>query len=188
MTPTSGKGYFMDTPELMKLFIDRAYSLPAAGNTLYMDLEGVNLGRTGTITIIQVYIDSIKEMYFIDNSFMGDKVFRVFGAKSGKTFKDILEDQDIKKVIFACGNDISNMYHKHGIMCKGVFDVQIAKGGQRSYIYCVKADGGLSTVEAAAMAAVKAEGLAIYKTNNCRGPPDLKAFGRVSYPPSTVLF
>lgn len=185
--PANRQSWFIDTAVELKFFVDRIYELPADGNTLFMDLEGVNLGRTGTISICQVYINSVKELYFVDVTTLGDKAFKILGAKSQKTFKNILEDETIMKVFFALNNDSANLYWKHDIRMKGAMDAQIAKGGMKSYIDCVANDCGLTAAEAAAMAVIKAEGKALYAPSKGKKgpPPNFKIFNKASTPGST---
>lgn len=93
---------------------------PYASNKLVIgvDCEGVNLGVRGDVTLIQIAIDD------------GIYIFDVLKCPNVLDFglKQILEDNDIIKVIHSCANDVLAIYIKFKVILKCVFDIQIAHG------------------------------------------------------------
>ncbi|KAL3858965.1 hypothetical protein ACJMK2_009210 [Sinanodonta woodiana] len=90
---------------------------------LAVDSEGVHLGKTGLLTLLQVGTMSGKVYLFdvLKNEKEQDKRF----------FKDtgldaILTSSDIVKVIHSCARDSAALIHQFGIYLKNVFDTQVA--------------------------------------------------------------
>ncbi|KAH8809264.1 hypothetical protein F5884DRAFT_398396 [Xylogone sp. PMI_703] len=70
--------------------------------TMYIDLEGVNLCREGSLSILTLLIDTggpTRRVCLIDVYSLGLRAFNTTGVK-GKTLKDILQDEKIPKVFF----------------------------------------------------------------------------------------
>lgn len=82
----------VDSVELMTSFLDTLVDLPTAPPSLYLDLEGVNLCRHGTLTIMQLFVAPQNHAYLIDVYVLGEAAFSTKGA-NGQTFKDILESK-----------------------------------------------------------------------------------------------
>jgi len=84
----------IDTVPLMASFLDSLVDLvPENADSppsLYLDLEGNNLGRNGSLTMIQVLVYPRNHVYLIDVLALGEKTFSTKGS-NGKTFKEILE-------------------------------------------------------------------------------------------------
>eukprot|EP01038_Epipyxis_sp_PR26KG_P009331 gene9331-12573_t len=75
-----------------------------------LDLEGKNLGREGTIGLIQIGLP--------------DEVF-VFDMECG--LKEILESETIHKIMFDCRNDADILFHNFGIQIRTVLDLQLGE-------------------------------------------------------------
>lgn len=86
----------IDSAPLMVSFLDSLVDLePENADTtsppsLYLDLEGNNLGRNGSLTMIQVLVYPRNHVYLIDVLALGEKAFSTKGS-NGDTFKEILE-------------------------------------------------------------------------------------------------
>lgn len=86
----------IDSAPLMVSFLDSLGDLePENADTtsppsLYLDLEGNNLGRNGSLTMIQVLVYPRNHVYLIDVLALGEKAFSTKGS-NGDTFKEILE-------------------------------------------------------------------------------------------------
>ena len=75
--------------------------------TMYIDLEGVNLGSEGSLSILTLLIDTgipTIRVCLIDVHLLGSQVFNTTGIK-GRTLKDILQEEKIPKVFFDVRND-----------------------------------------------------------------------------------
>jgi hypothetical protein len=73
---------------------------PESGSVA-VDLEGVNLGRTGRVSIMQVYASKSKKIWIVDITTLGKKAFDE-KDKYGHSLKGMLEDKGIKKVTLFC--------------------------------------------------------------------------------------
>ncbi|KAI5372023.1 hypothetical protein J4E82_009325 [Alternaria postmessia] len=110
--------------------------------TMYIDLEGVNLCREGSISILTLLIDtgiSTGRVYLIDVHTLGAQAFNTAGAKRtlkgttirGTTLKDILQDERIPKVFFDVRNDSDALFAHFGVALQGVEDVQLMESATR---------------------------------------------------------
>ncbi|CAN9093015.1 unnamed protein product [Alternaria alternata] len=105
--------------------------------TMYIDLEGVNLCREGSISILTLLIDTgipTGRVYLIDVHTLGAQAFNTAGAKrtlKGTTLKDILQDERIPKVFFDVRNDSDALFAHFGVALQGVEDVQLMESATR---------------------------------------------------------
>jgi exonuclease 3'-5' domain-containing protein 1 len=105
----------VDNLEDAKRVIER---ITRESNTvLGLDLEGVNLGRGGTITLVQISTKD-QEVFIFD-------VYRTLRIME-EVLKPILESPDIFKVIHDCVNDSCALFFNHQIRLDGVLDTQVA--------------------------------------------------------------
>ena len=102
--------------------------------TMYIDLEGVNLCREGSVSILTLLIDTdeipTRRVYLIDVHVLGTQAFNTTGAKE-KTLKDILQDEKIPKVFFDVRNDSDALFAHFGVALQGVEDVQLMESATR---------------------------------------------------------
>jgi exonuclease 3'-5' domain-containing protein 1 len=101
--------------------------------TMYLDLEGINLCRHGSISVLTLLIDTgtpTRHVYLIDVHTLGARAFNTTGTKL-KTLKDILQDEKIPKVFFDVRNDSDALFAHLGIALKGVEDVQLMENATR---------------------------------------------------------
>lgn len=83
---------------------------------IVIDLEGSNLGRGGSVTMLQI-ASSPEQVYCFDVMQMGDFAFQML--------KPLLEDANILKLCFDCRCDADALLHLHGIYLRGIYDLQI---------------------------------------------------------------
>jgi exonuclease 3'-5' domain-containing protein 1 len=101
--------------------------------TMYIDLEGVDLCREGSISILTLLIDTgipTGRVYLVDVHTLGAQAFNTAGAKR-KTLKDILQDEEIPKVFFDVRNDSDALFAHFGVALQGVEDVQLMESATR---------------------------------------------------------
>jgi len=82
------------------------------------DVEGVNLSRSGKLSICQIYDGSI--VYVFDVLRMGKALF-----ECGNGLKEILENPKIVKVMWDCRRDSDALLHQFGVTLDGVVDLQV---------------------------------------------------------------
>src|SRR5436190_1618559 len=93
---------FVDSPASVFLFVDSLKDLPAEPPSLYIDLEGENLCREGSISLLVVFPKN--HVYLIDMHNLQASAFTTAG-REGKTLKSILEPATISKVFFDVRNN-----------------------------------------------------------------------------------
>ena len=93
---------------------------------LAIDLEGHDLGRNDTISVLQMYVSALDTVYLLDIFVMGAPAFFTPGIHSGKTFANILENTQFVKLLYDCRRDNDALYHLFGVSMAGVVDLQLA--------------------------------------------------------------
>ncbi|KAH6656033.1 ribonuclease H-like domain-containing protein [Truncatella angustata] len=160
---------FIDTPTKLSAVLDSIYDLPTNPPSLYIDLEGENLSRHGTISILQLFISSTEQTYLIDIHTLEDMAFTT-GNKDGLTLKDILESSMIPKVFFDVRNDSDALYSHYKISLQGVQDLQLMELATRCFpgrfinglAKCIERDLRLSSNEKIAWQNTKEKGLHLF--------------------------
>ena len=125
----------IDTTKQIGHLVDRLvfYHAPPVPTspTMYIDLEGVDLCREGTISILTLLVDTgVPNVYLIDVHVLGAQAFNTTGVEK-KTLKDILQDESIPKVFFDVRNDSDALFAHFGVALQGVEDVQLMESATR---------------------------------------------------------
>jgi len=89
----------------------------AAHRTIGVDCEGIDLGREGSVTLIQISTPS--KIYLVDVLVLGKATF-----EGG--LREVLESEDYVKIMFDCRKDSDALFHVHGVRLQNVFDCQVA--------------------------------------------------------------
>lgn len=97
---------------------------------LFIDLEGVNLGRLGTVAILQLLMPPSPIVYLIDIHVLGAKAFEV-ATDENTTLKSVLESKTIFKVFFDVRNDSDALHAHFGVNIAGTIDLQIIEYATR---------------------------------------------------------
>ncbi|KAL2845522.1 ribonuclease H-like domain-containing protein [Aspergillus pseudoustus] len=142
---------WVSTADDVRELINSLERLPNEGPpSIYIDLEGVNLGRDGTVSILQMYVLPYGRTYLVDVHTMKGEAFTTRGggsgpggngcgdvlagrAENGRTLKDILEDPNIKKVIFDVRHDSDALYAHFAVRLAGIEDLQLMELATRSF-------------------------------------------------------
>jgi exonuclease 3'-5' domain-containing protein 1 len=146
----------INTKELLISFLDSVYgkykTQPAAKPSIYIDLEGINLSRTGTISIIQMLVEPTNKTYFIDVHILGNLAFMTKND-AGFSLKTVLEDPNVLKGVFDVRNDSDALFSLFSVRVAGMIDIQVLelasrRGRDRKYVSglakCIEYDSGLS--------------------------------------------
>ncbi|EOA81420.1 hypothetical protein ACJQWK_10841 [Exserohilum turcicum] len=150
--------------------------------TMYIDLEGVNLCREGSISILTLLIDTgipTKRVYLLDVHTLGAQAFNTAGAKR-TTLKDILEDEKIPKVFFDVRNDSDALFAHFSVALQGVEDVQLMESASRKTTGSRKFLNGLAKCVESELRAYNSQ-LACWKRAKEKGERLYKAEYRGSY-------
>lgn len=159
----------IDTVHSVAKVIDSLEGLPIEPPSIYIDVEGVNLSRHGTISILQLYVLPSKQIYLIDVLSLQNECFTTRG-ESGYTLKDILESNDIPKVFFDVRNDSDALYSHFQIQLAGVLDLQLMELATRSFSReyvcglskCIENDAPLSINERRSWIQIKEKGQKLF--------------------------
>lgn len=101
---------------------------------MFVDLEGVNLGRHGTISIMQILVPPTPLVFLIDVIALGEKAFTTT-EKGGRSLRNVLENKRIGKVFFNVRMDSDALFAHSGVKLKGVIDVQLLEFTTRAKPY-----------------------------------------------------
>ena len=122
----------VDTPELFANALEDLYSY----NRFAFDTEGVNLGRSGDLTIATIQgipssgddqkndekDEAAPQIYVIDVQLLGgDTVF----SKDTTSLRSLLEDESKQKLAFDCRADSDALYHQFDVTLRGTIDLQV---------------------------------------------------------------
>lgn len=130
---TLGMASPMASPTLISSLgslLDFVSSIPQS-STLYLDLEGKNLSRNGTLSVITVLVHPTRVTSIIDVQSLGHSAFTTSTA-NGKTFKAILEDPHTPKYFWDVRNDADALWAHYQVRLGGVIDVQLFENASRT--------------------------------------------------------
>jgi exonuclease 3'-5' domain-containing protein 1 len=159
----------IDTVEAIPALIEDLTGHPTEPPSLYLDLEGVNLSRDGSISILQIHIAPLNKSYLIDVHTLGVKAFNTPG-KLDHTLRSILQSELIPKVFFDVRNDSDALFSHFQISLAGVKDLQVMEYATRTFqkkflnglSKCIDRDLGLSYSQKVECQRVKEKGLKLF--------------------------
>ncbi|KAL3466891.1 ribonuclease H-like domain-containing protein [Aspergillus heterothallicus] len=159
----------VDTPAAVSDLVDQLKDASNNPPSLYLDLEGINLSRHGSISIMQIFVLPKNEVFLVDIFTLGQQAFSTL-SRSGTTLKAILEDASIHKAFFDVRNDSDALYAQFGIHLAGIVDIQLfelaTRGGPRRLVNglarCIERDAGLSWTETAEWRNTKENGRKLF--------------------------
>ena len=159
----------IDSESSLKSFLDQIQDLPAHPPSLYLDLEGINLSRNGSISIIQVFLRPSSRIFLIDVLVLGRKAFDTPNG-SGLTFRLVLESNSIIKVFFDVRNDSDALYSLYGVFLQNVHDLQLFEVANRrprgAYVNglakCIQYDAGLNFEAIQSVSETKQKGVLLF--------------------------
>lgn len=123
-------------------------------STLYLDLEGKDLSRNGTLSIMTILVHPARVTKLIDVQALGNAAFTTPGG-DGRTLKDILEEPHTHKYLWDVRNDADALWAHHRVRLNGVTDVQLLENacrtGDKTYVRgldtCIERDLRLGFME-----------------------------------------
>ncbi|KAI0025017.1 ribonuclease H-like domain-containing protein [Xylariomycetidae sp. FL0641] len=106
-------------------------------SSLYIDLEGRNLGRSGTICLLAIIVQPGNQVRLIDVQTLGPSCFDTKSDR-GLTLKSILEHDDIPKYFWDVRADADALWALYNVRLAGVTDLQLmenaAQKGDRKLV------------------------------------------------------
>jgi len=121
----------VDTSVALRSLVDTLMSLEKSSGSIYMDLEGVKLSRLGSISLIQILVPSSEQAFILDVHTLGKTAFDTLGSE-GKSLKDALESDSIKKYLFDVRNDSDALFALFGVRLAGAVDIQLLELASRT--------------------------------------------------------
>lgn len=116
--PSEGENVTEDSCKIVEEMADVPDALAEIRDhdLLAVDCEGVNLGRSGELTVLSIAIPN--KTFIFDVLKLGKHVF-------DDGLRDILEDKDKEKLMFDCRRDADSLYHQFQVNISGVLDLQL---------------------------------------------------------------
>ncbi|KAK8068892.1 hypothetical protein PG994_005508 [Apiospora phragmitis] len=139
-TAKGSEAYFIDTLEGVAEVADRLWDhTNRARDCLYVDLEGIDLCRDGTVSLLVFYSPLLHQVFVVDVFVLEAAAFTTQGLR-GLSIQDILESEDCTKAFFDVRNDSDALFHHFGVALRGVEDIQLMENasrpdGQRNYVF-----------------------------------------------------
>jgi exonuclease 3'-5' domain-containing protein 1 len=119
----------VDTQLSLRSLLNDVTSLPTNPPSLFLNLEGDNLGRYGSISIISFFVAPRNTVYLTDVHFLGGEAFTI--TNNNVSFKTILESSTITKMFFDVRNDSDALFNLYQVSLNGVKDIQLMELGYR---------------------------------------------------------
>ncbi|MBE3049477.1 hypothetical protein IMZ48_44660 [Candidatus Bathyarchaeota archaeon] len=171
LPPAETPTILVSTAEETADLVETIRALPYRNTpALYIDLEGIELSRAGSISLVTVYILPLHRAYLVDVHTLQSAAFDT-AAPDGTTLRSILEAPTVTKVIFDVRCDSDALYAHYGVKLRGIEDVQLMENATRKPWYrrhvnglgkCIKNDSGATPEVLDAWAEAKQRGLALF--------------------------
>lgn len=123
MSSLTSTTQLISTPSALEAFL----SLITPSSSFYLDLEGKDLSREGTLTLITVLLHPQNTVYIIDVLTLGASSF----TTGTPTLKTVLEDATIPKYVWDCRNDADALKAHFDVGLAGVLDIQLLEVATR---------------------------------------------------------
>lgn len=121
----------ISTPSSLASLLTALTSLPNPSAPLYLDLEGINLSRHGTISLLTLHTPPLPHTYLIDIHTLGSLAFTTPCPLTGTTLASLLASPTPAKVFFDVRNDSDALFAHYGVRLRGVEDVQLMENAGR---------------------------------------------------------
>lgn len=121
----------ISTPSSLASLLTALTSLPNPSAPLYLDLEGINLSRHGTIALLTLHTPALPHAYLIDIHTLGSLAFTTPCPLTGTTLASLLASPTPAKVFFDVRNDSDALFAHYGVRLRGVEDVQLMENAGR---------------------------------------------------------
>ncbi|KAK4636031.1 hypothetical protein CLAFUW4_01299 [Fulvia fulva] len=92
---------------------------------LYLDCEGDNMGRRGTLDLVNIFVPRENVVFVINVATLKEQAFSATMDNEALNLKAVLEDESMSKAIFDCRTDSDALFSHFGIKLAGVVDIQL---------------------------------------------------------------
>ncbi|KAM0724106.1 hypothetical protein Q7P37_000286 [Cladosporium fusiforme] len=122
----------IDSPSTLELFIGGLPDCKGPEPSLYVDLEGNNLSRNGTLSLVTILVEPRHTVHLVDVTGLGKQAFKT-ASPDGRTLQSILESPEITKVFFDIRNDSDALFGLFDIRVRGIEDIQLMEVASRTF-------------------------------------------------------
>lgn len=159
----------VDSLATMIALLDCIQGLPVRRPSLYLDIEGVNLSRNGSISIIQLFVEPRNNIFLIDIHILQEQAFDT-PNRSGATLRSVLESEVVLKAFFDVRNDADALFSHSQISSRCIHDLQLLEVATRRWnkkrvmglAACIDKDTQLTTETKREWKATKKAGRALF--------------------------
>jgi exonuclease 3'-5' domain-containing protein 1 len=160
----------VNTLPLLEAFLDSLTDIEGEPPSLYVDLEGNNLSRDGTLSLVTILVEPTEKMYLVDVTTLRSGAFDSAGS-DGRSLRGILESSKIIKVSFGIRNDSDALYSLYGIHVRGIWDLQLMELASGNFqkrcvkglAKCIESDSRFGHEEKARWQRVKERGRKLFQ-------------------------
>ena len=139
----------VDTVPALETLLNETKNLPNDPPSFFIDIEGVKLGRHGTISIISMYVTPTKTIYLVDVRALGKSAF----STTNSSLKGFFESSNIRKVFFDIRNDSDALFSLYQVSVDGIEDLQLmelaTRKGRKDFVAdlakCINVDCAMPT-------------------------------------------
>ncbi|KAI7479415.1 hypothetical protein KC367_g4997 [Hortaea werneckii] len=121
----------VDTKDVVVSMLEALAPAKRTSNSVFVDMEGVNLSRHGSISFMQIFVPESKDIFIVDIHTLGAQAFVIPGPQ-GNTLKSVLEGSEIQKYFFDVRNDADALYALFEIRLAHVVDVLLLELASRT--------------------------------------------------------
>lgn len=159
----------IDTADLVRKMIQNIEGSRPNPPFIFVDLEGTDLSRHGSIAIMQILVPPMQQVHLVDVHTLKELAFQT-PSSSGLTLREILESPRFPKVFFDIRNDSDALHGLFQIDVNGIIDLQLLefaarpRGGKflKGLAKCVSESAGLTWSESNNWNQVKAAGRKLF--------------------------
>jgi exonuclease 3'-5' domain-containing protein 1 len=152
--PAAPKIKLVDSSATLNELLESLRLIPNSSPPLFVDLEGVHLGRSGSISILSLYAVHKGIIYLVDVYKLGKSAFSNPQPGQNTSLRAILESPSIKKVLFDVRNDSDALFSHYNIRLDGIQDLQLmelaTRSGSKKYVAglakCIERDSPISNL------------------------------------------
>ena len=101
-----------DTEYKMSRLLDELQTLPKSRRVLYLDFEGIRLGRWGKLCLGQLTYPAPSKVYLLDIIVLGKRLFSLRSSSGSCNFRELLESTTWLKVLFDPRRDVAALYEQ----------------------------------------------------------------------------
>jgi exonuclease 3'-5' domain-containing protein 1 len=114
----------IDSQESVVSLLEKFRDSPVQPPFLFVDLEGVNLSRQGSVAIMQMLMPPDPCVYLIDIHNLQEEAFKA-ETREGLSLRALLQSEKFVKIFFDVRNDSDALYSHFDVNLSCVVDLQV---------------------------------------------------------------